>query len=123
MVSVNVDEKLDRKYSPPAPVMTETQQTLQGLMCRLEGKGMNFLLDSFLRRAELRLLKEKNVSCIRPITRLYVAVCKQQNCIERLKVFCCDAVYLMEDHAIPFLFVVLSNWADILPKEPDTHGK
>lgn len=123
MVSTNVGEVLVRKYTPPAPVITETQQVLQGLMCRLERKGMLFLFDCFLRQTELRLLKEKDVARIHSIARLYVAVCKQRNCVERIKVFCCDAVYLMEDYAIPFLFVVLSNWADILPKEPYSPSK
>lgn len=122
VVASNVKEKPDRKFTPPAPVMTPTQRTLLGFLNRMETLGVDGVLLSFMKLSEQYILHNATLEQIDPISRLYVAVCKQLKQLQRIRLFCCDVVYLI-DMFVPFLYTVLSNWFEVIPLECDSNGK
>lgn len=100
--------------------MTQTQRILQGFMNKLEKSGVN-ILETYLKLTEHYLLYEATVEQIDPLTRLYVAICKQLKQIKRIRLFCCDAVYLM-DRFVQFLYTTISNWFEVIPMECNSAG-
>lgn len=115
--------KADTKYTPPAPVLTKTQRILLGLLVKLNQSESAGILDVFTVEAEKYILTSTNLQCIENLTRLYLAVCKLERKIHRMRRMVCDAFYFMGDFSIPFLFTVLSTWIEVMPMESDKHGK
>lgn len=101
--------------------MTETQRILLGLMVKLENCELNIIYE-FISLAEKRILTEKKLQFIDPVTRLYVACCMYKRDIYRIRRFICDAAYIMEDLFVPFMFAVLISWPEVIPYESESEG-
>lgn len=91
------------------------QRALLGLMMHLEEKGSMGIVDSFLTHAEVTILRIKEVKLIDPIVRLYTIVCFYKRFLHRIRKFCCDILFYMENLAVPCIQTMLSCWLDILP--------
>lgn len=115
--------KADTKYTPPAPLLTETQRILLGILVRLDRTSSPGVLDHFLLEAEKYILKSNKLQCIENVSRLYLAICKLQRKIHRMRRMVCDAFYFMGDLSIPFLFTVLSTWIEVIPVHTEQNGK
>lgn len=122
-ISSDYYDKPDTKYTPPAPVMTVTQRTLMGFMLRLEKLNVAGLLSCFLVQAEKKLLTEKRLECISPLTRLYVSVLKMQKDVHRMRRMCLEALYFMGNLVVPFVYVTLMCWFEVLPKHNEKGGE
>lgn len=107
----------DQVTSEPvgAPFLTNVQRVMLGFMIKLEKNNVIRILDSFLLLAENKLLTCDSVQKLTPITRLYSAVCRMQKNLFRLRRMCCDVFYFCGDLALPFLFIVLKSWIEVLP--------
>jgi hypothetical protein len=120
-IAVDYHDAPDTKYSP-APLMTDVQRTMLGFMSKLENTNVIGVFDSFLTLAERRLLSCKVLNEIGPITRLYLATCKLEKNLTRMRKLCCDVFYFCGDFAVPFLFIVLTSWTEVLPHELNSNG-
>lgn len=122
-VSLDIYDNADSKYTPPAPLLTETQRILLGFMSCLENNHVVGVFDSFLEQTESKLFAQNcNLIEIVPITRLYMAVCKLRKDLNRIRRFCCEAFYFMGDLAVPLFFTVLTSWIEVMPKEIEMAG-
>lgn len=117
MVSSDYHSKVESKDNPFAPLLTQTQKVLLGLMIKLENKNMSNIIPSFEVECEKHILHEKSIEHLVPVTRLYLAVCKMKSDVYRMRKTCLDAAYFMGDLVIPFLYTVLSSWAEVLPTQ------
>lgn len=81
------------------------------------------LIPTFLVEAEKQILQERELKRILPLTRLYLATCKVKKDVNRMRKTCLDALYFMGDLVIPFLYVVLTSWAEVLPLRSECHSK
>ncbi|GJQ67773.1 hypothetical protein Trydic_g16566 [Trypoxylus dichotomus] len=77
--------KADTKYTPPAPVLTDTQRILLGFLVHLNRTTSPGVLDSFIMEAEKHILTSTKLLIIENVTRLYLAVCKLQKKIHRMR--------------------------------------
>lgn len=78
---------------------------------------------AFIIECEKRILHEKSIEHIVPLTGLYLAVCKMKSDVHRMRKTCLDALYFMGDLVIPFLYTVLSSWPEVLPTQNEAIGK
>ncbi|GLV46390.1 hypothetical protein CBL_20733 [Carabus blaptoides fortunei] len=108
-------QEFDKTFTPPAPLLTVTQQKLLVLLSQLQKNNLTGIEESFLRLVEQRLYSEKKVEVVHPLTRLYVAVCKVKFDIEQVRIFCCNAAYYMGDLFVPLMFIVVTMWGDVIP--------
>lgn len=92
-------------------------------MVKLEKKNISNIISTFLVECEKCILQEKSIERLIPLTRLYLAVCKMRRDVYRMRKTCLDAVYFMGDLVIPFLYTVLSSWADVLHNQNQSMGK
>lgn len=114
----------DKKYSPPAPLLTATQRVLLCLMLQLEPVNMPNIFNTFLIQSEETLLSTNQpIECIIPLTRLYLAVCRMKKDIHRMRRTVLDGFYFMGDLVIPFLYTVLTSWAEVLPTQEEYSSK
>ncbi|KAJ8971323.1 hypothetical protein NQ317_012290 [Molorchus minor] len=122
-VSEDITEKADGKYYP-APLMTNTQRILLSLMVRLENENIEKLMDTFLTKAEIFLfIIGCGIQAMTPVARLYMAVCRLQANVSRMRMFCCYSFLYMRDLAVPLLFTVLTSWIEIFPMESNLKSK
>lgn len=119
-MSKDIHDTPDSTHNP-APMMTPTQRVMLGFMARLEKDDFQ-IFHHFLTLAEQRLLTAKELVEVSPITRLYLAVCKLQKNFHRMRRLCCDFFYFCDDLAVPFLFMVLTSWPEILPNAADAEN-
>lgn len=122
IVRCDCNSKLDNKENPFAPLLTQTQKVLLGLLLKLQNRMEN-LLPIFTVESEKSMLQEKSVERIVPLTRLYLAVCKMKEDVRRIRKMCLDALYFMGDLVVPFLYTVLTSWAEVLPRQSECGGK
>lgn len=62
-------QQFDKTFTPPAPLLTVTQQKLLVLLNRLQKNNLVGIEECFLRLVEQRLYKEKKVEVVHPLTR------------------------------------------------------
>lgn len=104
--------------------MTKTQRLFLRLLLQLETEKVDNVVETFLSKTEVLLFKTgTNVKSVVPLTRLYLAVCRLQGDINRIRNFCCQAFFYMSDLAVPVFFTVLTSWIDVLPIEADWQSK
>ncbi|KRT82979.1 hypothetical protein AMK59_3076 [Oryctes borbonicus] len=115
--------KADTKYTPPAPVLTDTQRILLGFLMHLNRTVKPGVLDDFIVEAEKHIFTSTKLQNMENVTRLYLAVCKLQRKIHRMRRMVCDVFYFMGDLSIPFLFTVLSTWIEVIPLESELNGE
>lgn len=115
----------DKTTSEPcrAPLLTDVQRTMLGFMVKLEALAANGILDKFLFLAEQKLLTCDSVQVMIPITRLFLAICRMQKNLFRLRKLCCDIFYFCGDLALPFFFTVLTSWTEVLPQAINCDSK
>ncbi|XP_063919834.1 putative autophagy-related protein 11 [Zophobas morio] len=117
-IALDYHDNPDTKHSP-APLMTEVQRTMLGFMSKLEKTSVIGVFDSYLTLSEQRLLTCNKLEEFGPVTRLYLAICKLHKNITRMRKLCCDVFYFCGDLAIPFLFIVLTSWPEVIPYAAD----
>lgn len=104
-------------------MLTKKQKVLLGFMIKMERKNTSDMTFTFMNECEKCILQQKSVEQLIPLTRLYLAVCKLKRDVYRMRKTCLDAVYFMGDLVIPFLYTVLSSWAEVLPNQNDATRK
>lgn len=123
VVGSDYHSKVEHKNNPFEPLLTQKQKVLLGFMIKLKKSHTNNTITAFIIECEKRILQEQRIEHIIPLTRLYLAVCKMQQDVYRMRKTCLDALYFMGDLVIPFLYTVLSSWPEVLPTENESYGK
>ncbi|CAH2012376.1 unnamed protein product [Acanthoscelides obtectus] len=100
-------------------MVTKTQWLFLKLMFRLEEEGMSNILQLYLQKTENLLYSRCSLSKVEPVTRLYVAICKIEGDVNRVRKFCCEAFYHTEDLAVTLFYAVLTSWVEIFPMQDD----
>lgn len=123
MISADYNSKVENKDNPFAPLLTLKQKVLLGFMVKLENQNISNIIYTFMTECEKRILQEKSIEHVAPLTRLYLAVCKMKRNVHRMRKTCLDALYFLGDLVIPFLYTVLSSWPEVLPTQSESNGK
>lgn len=123
VVACDYNSKVEKKENPFAPLLSEKQMVLLGFIVKLEIKNVSNIVPAFLIESERCILQEKSIERIIPLTRLHLAVCKMKRDVYRMRKMCLDALYFMDDLVIPFLYTVLTSWAEVLPPQSECTGK
>ncbi|XP_017875365.1 uncharacterized protein LOC108622172 [Ceratina calcarata] len=110
-------EPLDKSHTPPAPLMTRTQQKIVTLLFDLgEQKSEVFqLIQAAIEYKLFRLSQALHKSVIESLSRVYTVIARIKKDRERVRMFCCDALYCLGLNAVPVLYVVLTSWPEVFP--------
>ncbi|XP_060831388.1 uncharacterized protein LOC132915526 [Bombus pascuorum] len=111
------NKNLDNHYTPPAPLMTKAQQRIAALLIDLEKSdptifqfvqvGIEYKLFRFNQAIERHVLQS--------LARMYTVLARIKKDREKMRIFCCDALYCLGVHAILILYTVFTCWPEIFP--------
>ncbi|XP_033332491.2 uncharacterized protein LOC117223973 isoform X1 [Megalopta genalis] len=111
-------EKLDNSYTPPAPLMTKTQQKIAALLVDLE-KVFPTTIELVQVGIEYKMFKlnQKQLqrSVVDSLARIYTILARIQKDRERVRIFCCDAIYCLGLNATIVLYTVFTCWPEVFP--------
>ncbi|XP_057329851.1 serine/arginine repetitive matrix protein 2-like [Microplitis mediator] len=116
-----LNEPLNREYTPPAPLMTVSQQKIIGFLARYEQRrpGIMFkvmdIIDSTLFRLKNNSDNETDTNVLEGLARFFVLMAKIKKDRERVRIMICDALYCFQTKAFNILYVVLTCWAEVIP--------
>ncbi|CAH0548142.1 unnamed protein product [Brassicogethes aeneus] len=117
IASRDIYDKPSNTHNNYAPPLTETQMVLFGFMVRLDKTLCESVQEHFLKKTEIVMFsKVADVQQANPLSRMYIAICKARKDMDRIRKFCCECFYFMEDLAVPVFFNVLTSWTQVLPK-------
>ncbi|XP_076754836.1 uncharacterized protein LOC143425720 [Xylocopa sonorina] len=111
------NKALDKTHTPPAPLMSVTQQRIAALLVDLE-KVKPTVFEFVQAGIEYKLfrLNQLNQRCIvESLSRMYTILARIKKDRERVRIFCCDALYCLGLNAICALYTVLTSWAEVFP--------
>ncbi|KOX78577.1 hypothetical protein WN51_07438 [Melipona quadrifasciata] len=111
------NKTLDNSYTPPAPLMTKAQQRIAPLLIDLEkSKPMVFQFVEAGITYKLFKLNQTIERCvIESLARMYTILARIKKDREKVRIFCCDALYCLGFHAILILYTVLTCWPEVFP--------
>ncbi|XP_071877410.1 uncharacterized protein [Bombus fervidus] len=111
------NKNLDNHYTPPAPLMTKAQQRIAALLIDLEKSdptvfqfvqlGIEYKLFRFNQAIERDALQS--------LARMYTVLARIKKDREKIRMFCCDALYCLGVHAILILYTVFTCWPEVFP--------
>ncbi|KAK4872794.1 hypothetical protein RN001_014823 [Aquatica leii] len=105
------------------PHLTVVQKGLYKFMMALEKLGVEGVCASFFRQADLYLRTVDTPVLLDPVVRLYVALCKGKSDYWQIRMALCGALADMRDLAVPYMYIVLQAWFEVLPRQDaTTHG-
>ncbi|KAL2725240.1 putative serine/threonine-protein kinase [Vespula squamosa] len=112
------ENNLDKSYTPPAPLMTITQQKIVTLLVDLEIKLPTVIkwVQAGIEYKIFRLNNAPMLHQIQNLIRLYIVLTRIQKDREKARMLCCDALYCLGLHAIPVIYTVLTCWPEIFPQ-------
>nr|XP_031828152.1 uncharacterized protein LOC116425084 [Nomia melanderi] len=116
-VTQKVNKNLDNTYTPPAPLMTKVQQRIVALLADLEE---SFPIIQLVQGAiEYKLFKfnqQVQKSVVELLARVYIILAKIKKDRQKVRIFCCDALYCMGLSGILVLYTVFTCWPESFPK-------
>ncbi|XP_011500750.1 PREDICTED: uncharacterized protein LOC105364516 [Ceratosolen solmsi marchali] len=112
------DETFDKTHTPPAPIMTRSEQKLITLILEIDKKVQNFS-DMIIKGIQFRLFRlgvSQEVQIVERLFRILVVLNKIKKDREKVRIFCCDALYCLKLGAVNIIYVALMCWPEVLPK-------
>ncbi|XP_033216838.1 titin homolog isoform X2 [Belonocnema kinseyi] len=112
------EEPLDKSNTPPAPMMSRTQQKIVTLIASLEKTMPNIfdLVSAGIDYSLFRLNEEhKDRNVIEGLARVYIVLARLKKDREKARLFCCDALYCLRNNAVTVIYVVLTCWPEVFP--------
>lgn len=116
-----LNEPLNREYTPPAPLMTVSQQKIIGFLAKYEQRrpGIMYkvmdIIDSTLFRLKNNSDNETDTNVLEGLARFFVLMAKIKKDRERVRIMICDALYCFQTKAFNILYVILTSWAEVIP--------
>lgn len=111
------NEPTDNTYTPPAPILTKSQQRIISLLVSLDKFKPNVIIEIFnvisyhlMRPNFFPELEEAEA-----LSRIFVSLARLKKDRERVRIFICDALYSLQRKALIVIHAVISNWCEVLP--------
>ncbi|KAK9303882.1 hypothetical protein QLX08_004605 [Tetragonisca angustula] len=119
------NKTLDNSYTPPAPLMTKAQQRIAPLLIDLEkSKPMVYQIVQTGIAYKLFKLNQTIERCVvESLARMYTILARIKKDREKVRIFCCDALYCLGLHAILILYTVLTSWPEVFPNNETSVDK
>ncbi|XP_015515546.2 uncharacterized protein LOC107221162 [Neodiprion lecontei] len=110
-------ELLDRTYTPPAPILSKTQQRIITMLIVLNRTIPDLirLVQTGIEYKLFRLGFAPEVEVVEELVRVFTALARIQKDREKIRILCCDAIYCLGMKAIPLVYTVLISWPEVLP--------
>ncbi|XP_046753767.1 uncharacterized protein LOC124416593 isoform X2 [Diprion similis] len=111
------NELLDRTYTPPAPILSKTQQRIITMLVVLNRTIPDLirLVQTGIEYRLFRLGYAPEVEVVQELTRAFTALARVQKDREKVRILCCDALYCLGKKAIPLVYTILISWPEVLP--------
>ncbi|XP_012279742.1 uncharacterized protein LOC105699387 isoform X2 [Orussus abietinus] len=111
------EEPLDRTHTPPAPLMTKTEQRIVAFLVTLENTRFPIieLVQMGIEYKIFRLNCTPMFVVVESLTRMYAVLCRIQKDREKVRMLCCDALYCLGVKALPLMYVVFTSWPEVFP--------
>ncbi|XP_012154295.2 uncharacterized protein LOC100876461 [Megachile rotundata] len=116
-LSTETGEQLDKSHTPPAPLMTKTQQRIVALLVDL-GESEPTIFQFVQAGIEYKLFRLNQTimkQTIESLARMYTILARIKKDREKVRIFCCDALYCLGLNAIIVLYTVLTCWPEVFP--------
>ncbi|EFN67165.1 hypothetical protein EAG_09036 [Camponotus floridanus] len=113
---VELDQTLDKSFTPPAPLMTTFEQKITALLVDLEVSKPT--VSHFVQVAiEYKLFKlhAEMKTRVDSLTRMYLVLSRIQKDRGKVRIMCCNALYCMNLMSINVLYTVFTSWPEVLP--------
>ncbi|XP_043516545.1 putative leucine-rich repeat-containing protein DDB_G0290503 isoform X2 [Frieseomelitta varia] len=119
------NKTLDKSYTPPAPLMTKAQQRIAPLLIDLEkSKPLVFQFVQAGIAYKLFKLNQTIERCVvQSLARMYTILARIKKDREKVRIFCCDALYCLGLHAILILYTVFTSWPEVFPNNETSVNK
>ncbi|XP_043604495.1 uncharacterized protein LOC122577304 [Bombus pyrosoma] len=111
------NKNLDNSYTPPAPLMTKAQQRIAALLIDLE-KSVPTVFQFVQVGIEYKLFRLNQAIeryAVESLARMYTVLARIKKDREKMRIFCCDALYCLGVHAILILYTVFTSWPEVFP--------
>ncbi|XP_076277467.1 uncharacterized protein LOC143207668 isoform X2 [Lasioglossum baleicum] len=115
-------QSLDKTHTPPAPLMTKSQQRITALLVDLE-KEFLMIMELVQSGIEFKIFRFNQKLCryiVVSLARMYTVLARVQKDRERVRIFCCDALYCLGLNATIVLYTVFTSWPEVLPSNDIT---
>ncbi|XP_014237088.1 uncharacterized protein YFR016C-like [Trichogramma pretiosum] len=112
------DEALDKTHTPPAPLMTPSEQKLVTLIVSIEKHNPDFgtLVVEALQFKLFRLQPAQEASLVERLFRILIVLCRIKRDREKVRIFLLDALYSLNMRAVNCIYVALTSWSELIPK-------
>ncbi|CAK9797574.1 hypothetical protein ANTPLA_LOCUS1284 [Anthophora plagiata] len=111
------NKHLDKSHTPPAPLMTKAQQRIAALLVDLE-ESKPTVFQYVYAGIEYKLfrLNQTTKKCIiESLARMYTVLARIKKDRERVRIFCCDALYCLGLNSIIILYTIFTCWPEVFP--------
>ncbi|XP_017753570.1 PREDICTED: LOW QUALITY PROTEIN: uncharacterized protein LOC108546140 [Eufriesea mexicana] len=121
---VDHNHVLDNTYTPPAPLMAKAQQRISALLVDLEKSKPTIIqiVQAGIEYKLFRLNQPIERSAIESLSRMYTVLARIRKDREKVRIFCCDALYCLGINAVIILYTVLTCWPEVFPNN-DTNAE
>ncbi|KAJ8675503.1 hypothetical protein QAD02_011289 [Eretmocerus hayati] len=113
------DEDIDKSHTPPAPLMTRTEQQIVTLIVEIDKVRPDFI-DLVSVGIQFKLFRlnaaPQKETVVERLSRVFVVLSKIKKDREKVRMFICDAFYCLKMRAVNVLYVALQSWPEVLPK-------
>ncbi|CAK9815485.1 hypothetical protein ANTQUA_LOCUS8457, partial [Anthophora quadrimaculata] len=116
-IEEDYNKHLDKSHTPPAPLMTKAQQRIGTLLVDLE-ESKPTVFQYVYAGIEYKLFRLNQTTekyIIESLARMYTVLARIQKDRERVRIFCCDALYCLGLNAIIILYTVFTCWPEVFP--------
>ncbi|KAG7207355.1 hypothetical protein KM043_009018 [Ampulex compressa] len=116
-IEESFNRTLRTDYTPPAPVMAKAQQRIAALLVDLElsNPGIIHYVQSGIEYRLFTLNKAPPRGVAEVLSRMYAVLARIKKDREKVRIFCCDALYCLGVNAITVIHAVLACWPEVLP--------
>ncbi|XP_034183081.2 uncharacterized protein LOC117605644 [Osmia lignaria lignaria] len=117
--TISEGQPLDKTHTPPAPLMTKNQQKIVTLLVDLE-EWDPMIFQLVLAGIEYKLFRLNSdtvvtKTAIESFARMYTILARIKKDREKVRIFCCDALYCLGLNAILVLYTVFTCWPEVFP--------
>ncbi|XP_043786603.1 uncharacterized protein PF11_0213-like isoform X2 [Apis laboriosa] len=114
---------LDKNHTPPAPLMSKSQQRISALLVDLEkSKCMAFpFVQAGIEYKLFRLNQSIERYAVESLARMYTILARIKKDREKIRIFCCDALYCLGLNAIIILYTVFTCWPEVFRQNNDVN--
>ncbi|XP_076235773.1 uncharacterized protein LOC143180123 [Calliopsis andreniformis] len=106
---------LDKTYTPPAPLMTKAQQRIAALLVDLQDPMTFRFTQTGIEYKLFRLNQSLERSVIESLARMFTVLARIKKDREKVRIFCCDALYCLGLNAVIVLYTVFICWPEVFP--------